>query len=774
MGIKFNQRLSYKQARLTVIVGLILGTLLSVIQISLDYASSRDLLKSQIASLLEISQNPASRIAYNIDRELALELTRGLLRSESIVGARLTDNDGTLLAEVQRPRAESPYRYITDQLFGSSLEVQTTLFLEHLPAETLGTLQVAVDTAALGGRFMERAEVTLVSGFLRTTLFTAILLVMFYFMLTKPLVAVVEHLSQTSPETPQPRHLPYPRSHEHDEIGVLVQAVNQQLDRTAAEIRHRHAAEDRLTAYLDELESIVSARTTELEASNQRLSQSNHELDDARRTALEMAQARSAFLANMSHEIRTPLNGLLGMIALTLDSPLGNEQRQQLSIAHHSGKVLVELLNDILDLSKFDAGQLELEQLPFDLSVLVEDTASLLSQNAAPDVELTCLVQPGFPTLVIGDAMRVRQVVSNLLSNALKFTATGRVDVGLSMAGEHVRIEIRDTGIGIPDDAQSKIFKPFTQAGAAISRQFGGTGLGLALTSNLCTAMHGRLSISSRAGVGSRFYADLPLPVQAQAAPTPMVRGRVVAMVEAQSGLAELLEHYLPRWGLNYKRYDLDMPVEALAPMPALLITDCVDCLERLRVTVTAPLLLVTAYGNFLPTEQAQRLAPLQQMARPLARQALLDVLRSHLEERTASTRPAAQGAKPPTHHAKILLVEDNAVNQLVAKGMLSKLGCQVEIAVNGAQAVAMLEHQAFDLVLMDCNMPVMDGYEATRRIRQNGRWPHLPIIALTANAMPEERERCKAAGMSDYLAKPFRREDLVGLIDLWGPKRPA
>lgn len=774
MGIKFNQRLSYKQARLTVIVGLILGTLLSVIQISLDYASSRDLLKSQIASLLEISQNPASRIAYNIDRELALELTRGLLRSESIVGARLTDNDGTLLAEVQRPRAESPYRYITDQLFGSSLEIQTTLFLEHLPSETLGTLQVAVDTAALGGRFMERAEVTLVSGFLRTTLFTAILLVMFYFMLTKPLVTVIEHLSQTSPETPQPRHLPHPPGHEHDEIGVLVQAVNQQLDRTAAEIRHRHAAEDRLTAYLDELESIVSARTTELEASNQRLSQSNHELDDARRTALEMAQARSAFLANMSHEIRTPLNGLLGMIALTLDSPLGNEQRQQLSIAHHSGKVLVELLNDILDLSKFDAGQLELEQLPFDLSVLVEDTASLLSQNAAPDVELTCLVQPGFPTLVIGDAMRVRQVVSNLLSNALKFTATGRVDVGLSMAGEHVRIEIRDTGIGIPDDAQSKIFKPFTQAGAAISRQFGGTGLGLALTSNLCTAMHGRLSISSRAGVGSRFYADLPLPIQAQAAPTPMVRGRVVAMVKAQSGLAELLEHYLPRWGLNYKRYDLDMPVEALVPVPALLITDCVDCLERLRITVTAPLLLVTAYGNFLPTEQAQRLAPLQQMARPLARQALLDVLRNHLEERTASTLPAAQGVKPPTHHAKILLVEDNAVNQLVAKGMLSKLGCQVEIAVNGAQAVAMLEHQAFDLVLMDCNMPVMDGYEATRRIRQNGRWPHLPIIALTANAMPEERERCKAAGMSDYLAKPFRREDLIGLIDLWGPKRPA
>ncbi|WP_263262849.1 response regulator [Pseudomonas sp. RIT-PI-S] len=772
MGIKFNHRLSYKQARLTVVVGLILGTLLSVVQISLDYASSRDLLKRQIASLLEISQNPASRIAYNIDRELALELTRGLLRSESIIGARLTDNEGTLLAEVERPRIEASYRPITDALFGRSLEVETNLFLEHLPQENLGTLSVAVDTASLGGRFIERAEVTLISGFLRTTLFTAILLVMFYFMLTKPLVTVVDHLSRASPEVPDPKLLPCPRSHEHDEIGVLVQTVNQQLDRTAAEIRHRRAAEDRLTAYLDELESIVSARTTELEASNQSLSQSNQELDVARRIALDMAQARSAFLANMSHEIRTPLNGLLGMIALTLDSPLTNEQRQQLAIAHDSGKVLVELLNDILDLSKFDAGQLELEQLPFDLSVLMEDTASLFSQNAAPEVELTCLVQAGFPAQVIGDPMRVRQVISNLLSNALKFTRQGRVDVRLQMAGENVRIEVRDTGIGIADEAQNKIFKPFTQAGAAISRQFGGTGLGLALTSNLCTAMHGRLSISSRSGLGSRFYADLPLPIHAPAAPAPKLEGKVVVVSNAQSGLTELLDEYLPRWGLEYRRFDIHESLEGA--QPDLLITDCLECLTRLRPAVSAPLLLVTAYGNFLPAERTASLAPMLQMARPLARHALLDLMRSHLDEHIPPAPVPAPRDGAPLHQARILLVEDNPVNQLVAKGMLSKLGCQVEVAINGAEGLTALERQPFDLVLMDCNMPVMDGYEATRRIRESGRWQGLPIIALTANAMPEERERCKAAGMTDYLAKPFRREELIGMIDHWVPRRPV
>jgi signal transduction histidine kinase len=770
MAIKFNQRLSYKQARLTVVVGLVLGTLLSMAQIALDYASSRALLKSQIGALLQISQNPASRIAYNIDRELALELTRGLLRSDSIVGARLADNDGMVLAHVERPPAGTAYRSISEALFGRGLEVQTALFLEHLPQQQLGTLTVAVDTTALGSRFIERAQVTLINGFVRTTLFTAILLVAFYFMLTKPLVGVVDQLARASPKVAQPRHLPCPRGHEQDEIGVLVQALNQQLDRTAAEIGRRRAAEDRLTAHLDELESTVSARTAELEASNLCLSQSNQALEIAKHTALEMAQARSAFLANMSHEIRTPLNGLLGMIALTLDTPLNNEQRQQLAIAHHSGKVLVELLNDILDLSKFDAGQLELEQVPFDLSVLVEDTANLFSQSAAAEVELTCLVEPGFPALVTGDPMRVRQIVSNLLSNALKFTRRGRVDVGVSMVGTDVRIEVRDTGIGISDQAQSKIFKPFIQAGAAISRQFGGTGLGLALTSNLCKAMHGRLSISSREGLGSRFYADLPLPVHTPAYPAPRLQGRVCAVTDRRSGLAELLAHYLPRWGLEYNRYD-DSPAPG-QPAPDLLITDCTESLPRLRTAVTAPLVLVTSYGSFIPAQPAAALAPLQQVARPLARQGLLELVLGYLEQRTAPPAAVAQRGADPQRQARVLVVEDNPVNQLVAKGMLNKLGCHVEVAINGAECLAALEQQAFDLVLMDCNMPVMDGYEATRRIRESGRWPALPVIALTANAMPEERERCKAAGMTDYLAKPFRREDLVGLIDLWGPRR--
>ncbi|QCI11361.1 response regulator [Pseudomonas putida] len=768
MDIKFTNRLSYKQARLTVLVGFILGTLLSLIQIGIDYASEDASINREVQALLQISQTPASRIAYNIDSELALELTRGLLQSPAIIRARLIDNNETVLADVERPRLEDRYRPLSDFLFGEQRQFSERLTFSHMPDDYLGTLYLDVDTYAFGSRFLDRAGVTLLNGFARSLVLTGILLALFYIMLTKPLVKVIADLSSGDPRQPRQNRVECPPGHEHDEIGVLVQAANRQFVSMATEIQQRRTAENRLTQYLNELEDIVSARTTELKASNSRLSQSNLELDDARQRALDMAQARAAFLANMSHEIRTPLNGMLGMIALALDSPLPSEQRQQLSIAHDSGKVLVELLNDILDLSKFDAGQLELERIPFDMGAMVEDTANLLSQNAAQSVELTCFVAQRFPSSVLGDPTRVRQIVSNLLSNALKFTRFGRVDVRLAPIVGGVRLEVCDTGIGIPEDAQARIFQPFTQAGAGITRQFGGTGLGLALTRNLCQAMQGRLHIQSEPGFGSRFCAELPLLPHTEAIAPATLHGQVAALSVAGSGLDELLHDLLPRWGLGYQR--LDSPAELPDQTIDLLITDDLDHLFQLRPAVTAPILLVTAYGNFLPAEQSTALAPLHQLARPLARNALYQTLRRTLQGHEPEHPLANPSGEALPGRARVLLVEDNPVNQLVAKGMLAKLGCQVQLATQGAEALAMLEQGEFDMVLMDCNMPVMDGYEASRQIRQSGRWPDLPIVALTANAMPEERERCRAAGMNDYLAKPFRREELLALIDHWVP----
>ncbi len=312
MDIKFTHRLSYKQARLTVLVGFILGTLLSLLQIGIDYASEDASINREILSLLEISHNPASRIAYNIDAELAQELTMGLMRSPAIIGAKLTDNNNVVLASVKRPGLQSGYRVISDFLFGANRQFEDRLFLDHLPDESLGTLQLEVDTYAFGSRFLRRAEVTLLNGFARSLILTGILLALFYVMLTKPLVRVIRELSGRDPRSAQPTWLEYPAGHEHDEIGVLVKVANQQFENIATEIQQRRNAENRLTDYLSQLENIVSARTAELKAINARLSQSNQELETARTTAIEMAEARSVFLANMSHEIRTPLTACWG------------------------------------------------------------------------------------------------------------------------------------------------------------------------------------------------------------------------------------------------------------------------------------------------------------------------------------------------------------------------------------------------------------------------------------------------------------------------------
>lgn len=771
MNIPLTRQLSYKQAGLTVLVAFILGTLLSLLQVGLDYLNEDASINNEIQALLEVSRTPATRIAYNIDAELARELVLGLLNSPAITQAELLDNSGASLASVNRAPQQSSFRFLSDFMFDSQRSFSLPLYAKHNTREALGQLSLVVDTYAFGSRFLSRSLITLATGFVRSLLLSLILLVLFYFMLTKPLVSVVRAISEHDTTAPTRQKISCPKGHEQDEIGVLVEVTNAQLSSIANEIDRRREAEERLTQYLSELENIIETRTTELKASNARLSASNQDLEISRSGAERTAQARAAFLANMSHEIRTPLSGLLGMLDLALDAPMANEQRQQLSIASESGNILLGLLNDILDMSKVEAGQLQLEAIPFDLASLAEETTNLLSQNAAENVELTCLIDPHLAQSVIGDPTRVRQIISNLLSNALKFTHTGRVDLRIQASPTGVQVIVRDTGIGIAPAAQARIFQPFTQAGLGIARQYGGTGLGLALTRTLCEAMHGQLGVISHEGVGSQFCADLPLLSQDKPLPNTALQGTIAALIDDHSGLAELLASVLPTWGLAYQRVD---EVSALAAFaPDLVICAKPSALSEVRLTCHVPLLMVTRHGDFLSAKECAELAPLAQIARPLTREQLYQALSQLLRPLPTINTPSSVqlNAQPVYPRApRVLLVEDNPVNQMVAKGMLSKMGCEVVLAGHGGEALECLANESIDLVLMDCNMPVMDGYEASRRIRQNPQWLHLPIIALTANAMLDERAHCIAAGMSDYLAKPFRMEQLDIMVQQWLP----
>jgi signal transduction histidine kinase/CheY-like chemotaxis protein len=777
MNIRFTDRLSFKQTRLGVLAAFILGTLLGLAQVTVDYRAQKAAIDEEIRAQINVSMGPASRIAYNIDTELALELVNGLLKAPPVVRAEIIDDNGIALASVSRPMANSPYRPVSDALFDRRRSYSRPLYVSHASDELLGYLVIEVDTFHQGANFLRRAGLTMLSGFILSLILSLVLMVLFYAMLTKPLVRLIDDLLNMKTGDDDRSRLPCPAHHERDEIGALVEVTNRQLQSIDVNMRQKLRAEERLRQYLEELEIIVEARTTELQETNSQLRRSNQDLENSREEALSMARARSAFLASMSHEIRTPINGLLGMIGLTLDSPLQSEQRQQLTIANDSGKILIALLNDILDLSKFEAGKFQLEQIPFDLGALLEDTASLLSQNAGKrDVELTCRIDPLLPGLLLGDPTRIRQIVSNLLSNALKFTEHGHVSLRLDLelgpnSVQQVCITVSDTGIGIAKDALKGIFSPFTQADAQISRRFGGTGLGLALCKSMTDAMQGKLQAESRFGEGSTFTVTLPAtPHQQQPNYVYPKRCRVVIWSLRGQFQGEVLLELLRHWKIDCQINEYESDASSI-PLPQkdadLWLLDSADLAHRLQnQQPRIPRILVCPYPEQLGVDAVQQLGICEQAASPPPRARLARVIDRCMgiadqeqETLTSHQHPTGQ---------RILLVEDNSVNQLVAKGMLTRLGYEVEIAEQGEAALARLEREDFDLVLMDCNMPVMDGYETSRRMRADLRWKDLPIIALTANALHEDRQRCEQAGMNDYLAKPFKREDLQALMIKW------